>query len=225
MAYAYESDAMERPRPLSWSAVMAGAIAALVIHFLLNLLGLGIGATALDAGATDEAAASATGFVWWSVAGIIAALGGGLIAGRLARQGAHPNAMSHGLAAWAVSSLVVVAAVAGAFGAGASSAANLAGPFGAQMAQYQDLRLEARAPDVAPEARADITRRAEAAADAIGTAALLSFAALLVGAIAAGVGARWAGSMVRAPQVLARDVREPSMPPYREDGHDERRPH
>jgi len=225
MAYAYDSDALARPRPLSWTAVMAGAIAALVIHFLLNLLGLGMGATALTP-TTDETTSSATGFAWWSIAGIIAALSGGLIAGRLAKQGGHLNAMSHGLAAWSVSTLVVVAAVAGVLGAGASSAANIAGPFGAQIAQYQDLRLEARASDATADTRADIARRAEAAADAIGAAALLSFGALLIGAIAAGAGARWGASRAVAPQVRARrDMGEPSPPRYREDGEDERRPH
>lgn len=226
MAYANESDTFAAPRPLSWSAVMAGAIAALVIHFLLNLLGLGIGAVALDTGASDEAAASATGLAWWSLAGIISALCGGVIAGRLARQAEHLNSMSHGFAAWAVSTLVVVAAVGGALGAGASSAANVAGPFGARLAEYQSLRADARQPAAAPDAAVDLQSRTEAAADAIGTGALASFAALLIGALAAGFGARWGGSMVRAsrPSVARR---EPSISGvYHDDGRgDEHRPH
>jgi len=222
MSYTSEVEQMERPHPLSWSAVGAGAIAGLIIHFLLNLLGLGIGATNVEAVAgADADTVSGGGFAWWAVSGILAAAAGGIIAWRMAKQGAHMNAMSHGLAAWAVSTLVVVAAIGGALGGGAITAA---GPRGAQLAEYGDAIAEARVAAATPEETAALTARAEAAADRVGAGALISFVSLVLGAAAAAFSARWAGNRVRVGEPVG--ARRPMMervPRYR-DG-DETRPH
>ena len=72
---------------ISWSAVLAGVVVALVTQLILNMLGIGIGAATLDPMTGDNP--SATSFsigagLWFSLSGILAALAGGYAAGRLA---------------------------------------------------------------------------------------------------------------------------------------------
>ncbi len=212
----YVDDTLRRSHPVSWSAVFAGALLALTAQFLLNLLGLGIGMAAMPPPASveggDAAAAAGTALGWWAVSGIIAALLGGMAAGAISKRAGLLNPLMHGLLAWAVGTLAVVAALA--FGGGAASAT--AGPLGAQMADYQMLREEAgRSPAASPQTNttgpaavtdSDMQQRAEAAADAIATGALVSLAALAIGALASIFGARWASGRSRASAVPTREV-------------------
>ena len=46
---------------VSWGAILAGVVAALVVQLLLNILGVGIGASSLDAANTGDNP-SASGF-------------------------------------------------------------------------------------------------------------------------------------------------------------------
>jgi hypothetical protein len=95
---------------VSWGAVLAGVMVALVTQMVLNMLGLGIGAATLDPIAGDSP--SATTFsvgagIWFSVAGIVAALVGGYAAGRLAGAPKPSTGGWHGLTSWALGTLVV----------------------------------------------------------------------------------------------------------------------
>ena len=60
----------------TWSAVLAGVFASLVVQILLTMLGFGIGLLAIDVPTAQSAPAGAgwAAFVWWAVSGIIAAL-------------------------------------------------------------------------------------------------------------------------------------------------------
>ena len=72
---------------ISWSAVLAGVVVALVTQLILNMIGVGIGAATLDPATGDnpEAATFSIGAaIWWTVSGILAAFAGGYAAGRLA---------------------------------------------------------------------------------------------------------------------------------------------
>jgi hypothetical protein len=95
---------------VSWGAVLAGVVVALVIQLILNLLGLGIGASTLNpaGGDTPSAATFSIGAgLWWALSGIIAALAGGYAAGRLAGQPKETTGAWHGLIAWALTTLIV----------------------------------------------------------------------------------------------------------------------
>lgn len=95
---------------VSWGAVLAGVVVALVVQLLLNMLGLGIGVATLDPGAGDNPSAgtfSVAAGIWYVVAGIIAAYAGGYIAGRLSGRPVGSTAALHGLTSWAVATLVV----------------------------------------------------------------------------------------------------------------------
>jgi hypothetical protein len=96
---------------VSWGAVFAGAALALAAQLILNLLGIGVGASTFSP-ATGEGP-SATSFsigaaTWWAVSGIIAAFVGGYTAGRLAGQPKESSGAWHGLTAWALATLVVI---------------------------------------------------------------------------------------------------------------------
>jgi hypothetical protein len=74
---------------VSWGAVLAGVAVALVTHLILNMLGVGIGAATLDPGTGDNPSASTFSIGaanWFAVAGILAALAGGVAAGWLSGQ-------------------------------------------------------------------------------------------------------------------------------------------
>lgn len=96
---------------VSWGAVLAGVVLALVVQFLLNMLGIGIGIATLDPGAGDNPAASTFSIVaglWFLVSGIVAAYAGGYIAGRLSGSSFGSTAALHGVTSWAAATLVVM---------------------------------------------------------------------------------------------------------------------
>jgi hypothetical protein len=95
---------------ISWGAVLAGVVVALVTQLLLNMLGLGIGIATLDPGTGDNPSASTLSIgagIWWTLSGIIAALAGGYAAGRLSGRPKEATAAWHGLTAWALATLVI----------------------------------------------------------------------------------------------------------------------
>jgi hypothetical protein len=107
-------DSLQR---MSWGAVIAGAVVALVVQALLTLLGVGIGVASLEpatgqsptAGTLSMAAAA-----WYGVSGLIASYLGGWVAGRLSAQPAGGTAGLHGLTAWAATTLVIFSLISGA---------------------------------------------------------------------------------------------------------------
>lgn len=112
---------------ISWGSIIAGTVCAFALQLLLNLVGLGIGLSAVDIGDNDGGIAEigvAAG-VWWGLASIVSLVVGGWIAGRLAGVPIRLTAALHGFAVWALATLLVVwistttiaTAVSGAFGA------------------------------------------------------------------------------------------------------------
>ena len=95
---------------VSWAAVLAGVVVALVTQLLLNMLGLGIGVATLDPGTGDNPAAttfSIAAGLWWTVSGIIAAFVGGYVAGRLSGRPKESTTGWHGITAWAFTTLLI----------------------------------------------------------------------------------------------------------------------
>jgi hypothetical protein len=91
---------------ISWGAVLAGVVVALVTQILLNLLGIGIGAATLDPTVGDNPSAMSFSIgagIWFALSTILAALAGGYAAGRLAGISRESTAGWHGLTAWALS--------------------------------------------------------------------------------------------------------------------------
>ncbi len=96
---------------VSWGAIFAGVVAALVVQLLLNILGVGIGASSVDAMNTGDNP-SASGFsltagIWWTLSGIVASFVGGVVAGRLCGTSDNNTAHWHGFVSWCAATLII----------------------------------------------------------------------------------------------------------------------
>jgi ElaB/YqjD/DUF883 family membrane-anchored ribosome-binding protein len=91
---------------ISWSAIIAGAVLAMVVSLILNLLGTAVGSASIDPleeGNPLSGMGTGAG-IWLVVSGVISLFIGGWVAGRLSqREGAL-----HGVLVWATVSLVTV---------------------------------------------------------------------------------------------------------------------
>jgi len=121
---------------VSWPSIFAGAATALGITLILLALGSGLGFAAASPwpGSSPTAASFAIGTgVWLIVTQWLSSAFGGYIAGRLRTRwaGVHSNEVvfrdtAHGLLAWAVSTIIVVAVAIGATSATVSATAGTA---------------------------------------------------------------------------------------------------
>jgi hypothetical protein len=113
---------------VSWGAILAGTVAALVVQLTLSILGVGIGLAGINPASSatpDAASLSLAAGLWWIVSGIVASVTGGYVAGRFCDRASTPKAGYHGLMSWAVTTLIIVfllgsavgGVVGGAFGA------------------------------------------------------------------------------------------------------------
>lgn len=191
------SDLMVAPAGwrLSWGAVFAGAMVALVAQLVLNLLGLGIGLAGTTGGTGLETIGTGFG-IWWAIAGIIAAAIGGWIAGRTLGSGDRNDGMIHGLLSWAGATLVVAflvtTAMGGAIGVGMQQQ-DMAGTAAGQ-AGGAPQQPGVTAPGTTPQS---LRQPLERAAGTVSGAAIASFIALLLGAAAAAAAGRAGVSAAR----------------------------
>ena len=111
---------------ISWGSILAGTICAFAVQLLLNLVGLGIGLSAVNLADGDGFGAIGIGAgIWWGLSAIVSLILGGWIAGRLAGVPIRITAALHGVAVWALATLLTLwlattalsGAVSGAFGA------------------------------------------------------------------------------------------------------------
>ena len=94
----------------SLSDVVCGASVALASQIVLNMFGVAVGLATLNPAGSDNPSASSFsigGGLWWTISGILAALIGGYVAGRLCGQPKESSAATHGLAAWALGTLAL----------------------------------------------------------------------------------------------------------------------
>ena len=109
IALAQDMDTLILKR-VTWGAIFAGIVSALVAQLLLNMLGVGIGLSTLDPGTADNPDAttfSVAAAVWWTVSGIISSFLGGLVAGRLCGRPSRSTASWHGVVQWAATTLII----------------------------------------------------------------------------------------------------------------------
>ena len=126
---------------VSWSAIVAGGVAAAALSLILLILGTGLGFSSVSPWAREGISASTLGItaiVWVTVTQILASGMGGYIAGRMRTQwtGVHTDEVyfrdtAHGFLAWAVASLATAAlltsVIGSILGAGTQAAATIAG--------------------------------------------------------------------------------------------------
>ncbi|MDI7865116.1 PhnA-like protein [Rhizobiaceae bacterium n13] len=194
---------------ISWGAVFAGVALALAAQFLLNLLGVGIGAAVLDPTTTDNPAASTfsiVGGLWFVVAGIIASFIGAYVASHLSGRPSPSTGGYHGITTWAVTTLVVLyllttsvgALVGGAF----SGLSSVVGGVGRTAATV----VTAAAPSIAAatDPMGDIERQIRDAGGGSDPQALQAAAVAAMRAVATGDQAQIDDAKTRAADALAR---------------------
>lgn len=111
------------PSRVSWGAIIAGAVVAVMIGLMLNILGAAIGVSTVDAVQGDTPAASTFGIgaaVWLLVANLVGLGVGGYTAARLSGTADRTDASLHGVGVWAVGFLLS-AVLLGNLAAGAAS--------------------------------------------------------------------------------------------------------
>lgn len=130
---------------ISWGAIFAGGLTALIIVTMLNLLGLGIGLTTIDP-MTEAQPLSGLGtgsIIWFVVSNLIALFIGGWVAARMAGYPAKTDGSLHGFLAWglfAFISLYLVSSAVGSVFNGMSSA--VSGIFGGSNQQRVTVMLD-----------------------------------------------------------------------------------
>ena len=155
---------------ISWGAIFAGVVVALVVQVLLTMLGAGIGIATLDPGTGDNPAVSTFSIgagIWYVLSGIIAAYAGGYIAARMSGKTEPTNGALHGLTTWAFTTLLVLyfltstvgslvggafSGVAGAIGGAGQTIAETAAPIIAQSNPLETMNAQLQASGTSPEA-------------------------------------------------------------------------
>lgn len=108
-AYVAPEGAPSLPPRVSWGAVLAGAIVAVVVGLMLNVLGIAIGASAVDATGGDTPSGQTFGIVsgvWLLVANLIGLAVGGYVAARFSGTADNTDGILHGLSVWGISYLI-----------------------------------------------------------------------------------------------------------------------
>ena len=95
---------------VSWGAVLAGVATSLIAQCVLNMIGIGFGASTLNPVTGDNPTAGTFSIgagVWWAMSGVVAAFIGGYVASRLSGRPKESTGSWHGLTTWAVTNLVI----------------------------------------------------------------------------------------------------------------------
>ena len=101
---------MDFMKRISWSAVFAGVLVAIVTQMLLTLLGLGIGLGTIDAvEERNPAAGLGTGSaIWYIISSLLSLFLGGWVAGRLASAPRLFDGVIHGVLTWCLTTLLTI---------------------------------------------------------------------------------------------------------------------
>lgn len=187
---------VDGPRRISWGAVLAGVVLALVTQLTLSLLGLAIGFSASD-GRLGVATA-----IWMVLTTVIALFIGGATASRLSGVERRDGAV-HGLITWGIMALVAFYLMSTAVGRVVSFStgdltsglSRIGGGVGAtvppvtermkDVTELGDDAVGARDPTTRPES---VNRDAPTTSVYAGTAAFWGFIGLCVGALSAALG-------------------------------------
>lgn len=119
-------------RRISWGAILAGVAVAMSIQLLLNLLGIGVGASTVNPGhgnTPGEGLAIGAG-IWFVVSALISLFAGGVAAGRLAGVPNGKDGMLHGFTTWSVTTMLTLYLLSTAVGGLVGGTASLLGNAG-----------------------------------------------------------------------------------------------
>ncbi len=145
-----------RVRRISWGAILAGAVIALVVMFALYMLGLAIGAATVNPAQEIDPVDPGLGVgtvIWLAASTIIGLFLGGVTAGRMSGTTDEGDGALHGLVTWAVVTAVslfmlttaiggVISGVTSAFASVVSTAGQAAGDVAPEVAQLINIQDE-----------------------------------------------------------------------------------
>lgn len=95
---------------ISWGAIISGVVVAMILQVAMNMLGLSIGAAAIDPGDPNAVAPTfGTATVLWMAASIFISLFvGGAVAGYMSGRIGRNEGLWHGLTVWAVTTILAL---------------------------------------------------------------------------------------------------------------------
>jgi hypothetical protein len=117
-------------RKVSWGAIFAGMVIAIVVQLVLSLLGAGIGLSTVDPLRYNTPDASTFGMgagIWWVISSVVAMFAGGWVAGHLSGSPDKTDAVLHGLLTWGVAAIVTVYLLASILGSVVKGGASVVG--------------------------------------------------------------------------------------------------
>lgn len=120
----------EVPVSVSWGAVFAGMVIAIVMQLVLSLLDAGLGLSTVDPlrYSTPEASTFGMGAgCWWVVSSVIVLFVGGWVAGHLSGSSEATDSALHGLLTWGLATIVTVHLMASLLGSVVRGGANVVG--------------------------------------------------------------------------------------------------
>ncbi|MGO4353226.1 PhnA-like protein [Rhizobium sp. RAF36] len=194
---------------ISWGAIFAGIALALAMQFLLNLLGVGIGAAVIDPTTSDNPAASTFSIVsaiWFVAAGIFASFVGGYVSSRLSGRPSRSTGGYHGLTTWAATTIVVLYLLTTSVGAVIGGAFSGIGSLIGGVGQTATTAVTAATPVVANASNpfADIEQQIRSTTGGNDPQALRDAAVSAVQAVVSGDHAKADNARNRAAEALAR---------------------
>jgi polyhydroxyalkanoate synthesis regulator phasin len=141
---------------VSWGAIFAGVLTVLALQLAFSLLGIGIGAAAVNpiADAQPFSGIGMGAAIWWIVTMLISLFAGGWVAARLAAMPEPAEAMLHGFTVWTVSTIATVMLLTTAVGQIIGGAFNVVGQ-GIQMAGAAVVGTEGVAAQRGPDGRTE----------------------------------------------------------------------
>lgn len=185
---------------ISWGAIIAGTVVALVVYLMLGLLGIGIGATTIEltaAQAVPEGLGIGAG-VWWVLTVLIALFIGGWLAGYLAGIPEKRDGAIHGIVTWGLVILLsawftttaVGTVTAGAFNVLEGGMAMLGEQEmpGEVVEQIDDPELQQQVEEAIAAAQQEFEAVADDVTEAVAQAGIWGFIGLLLAAVVAGLG-------------------------------------
>lgn len=183
---------------VSWGAVFAGAVVALVVQLMLSVLGIGIGASTIDP-LTEQNPAAGLGTgagIWFVLTSLVALFVGGWVAGRMANAPLDTDRALHGVLTWGLTTLLTFYLLSTAIGGLIGGTANMLtrGMSAVNVDSRTATRVENAASSAANTAANQLPSEQRAreigndAASGVAKAGIWTFIFMLVGAIAAAIG-------------------------------------
>lgn len=149
------------PPRVSWGAIIAGAVIAVMIGLMLNVLGAAVGVTAVDAvqGDTPDASTFGIGAAIWLLVATLVGLGvGAYAAARLSGTADKTDAALHGVGVWAIGFLLSAVLLGNVAAGAASSVFTTASSLLGGAAQTAGSAVSGIANQVNPQAALDRAR-------------------------------------------------------------------